>query len=200
MKKLALPIAIVVSVVAFLGARTAASQATSEQRSHVVAAFNEQIRAYVALHRQIERDLPKQEIFTDPRHERTVVGGMALAMRAARPQAREGDFFTPDMAELLRQDVKAALRARGIDPKALAEKMVPEERRDLRAPTVNARFEWGLANLMPPCVLRALPELPSELQYQIVGPDLILIDVHADLAVDILRGLLPTAIDDARCR
>ena len=100
-----------------------------------------------------------------------MVRAMAVALRAARAEAREGDIFAPDVARWLREDVRAALRARGIDPGALAAQMVPEEPDDRPAPTVNAAFDWGLANLVPPCVLNVLPEVPSELQYQIVGSD-----------------------------
>jgi hypothetical protein len=56
---------------------------------------------------------------------------------------------------------------------------------------VNGAFSWALGNAMPPCVLHALPELPIELQYRFVGVDLILIDIHADLVVDILRDAIP---------
>jgi hypothetical protein len=40
---------------------------------------------------------------------------------------------------------------------------------------------------MWPCVLNALPALPDELQYRLIGHDLALVDLHADLVVDILR-------------
>ena len=40
-------------------------------------------------------------------------------------------------------------------------------------------------------VLAALPPLPHELQYRFVGRDLVLVDTHADLVVDILRNAVP---------
>jgi hypothetical protein len=39
-------------------------------------------------------------------------------------------------------------------------------------------------------MIEALPPLPDELQYRIVGRDLVLVDVHANLVVDILREAL----------
>jgi hypothetical protein len=45
---------------------------------------------------------------------------------------------------------------------------------------------------MFPCVLQALPPLPPELHYRIVGSTLVLIDVHADLIVDVLPYALVT--------
>ena len=48
---------------------------------------------------------------------------------------------------------------------------------------------------MFPCVIAALPPLPPELQYRIVGDTLVLIDVHASLIVDLLpRALVETTI------
>jgi hypothetical protein len=46
---------------------------------------------------------------------------------------------------------------------------------------------------MFPCVLAALPALPPELQYRIVGDALALIDVHAGLVVDVLPDALRAA-------
>ena len=42
-----------------------------------------------------------------------------------------------------------------------------------------------------PEILRALPELPLELEYQVDGRHLLLVDVRADLVVDVLRYALP---------
>jgi hypothetical protein len=45
---------------------------------------------------------------------------------------------------------------------------------------------------VPPQLIRALPQLPPELQYRIVGRALVLWDHHADLIVDVLPGAFPT--------
>jgi len=44
---------------------------------------------------------------------------------------------------------------------------------------------------MWPCIIEALPPLPDELQYRTLGRDLVLVDVHANLVLDILREALP---------
>ena len=44
---------------------------------------------------------------------------------------------------------------------------------------------------MPPSLLMALPPLPKELDYRIVGRDLVLHDVDTDLVVDFIPGVLP---------
>jgi len=40
-------------------------------------------------------------------------------------------------------------------------------------------------------LLEALPPLPVELQYRFIGRDLLLVDVEADLVIDILPNALP---------
>jgi hypothetical protein len=50
--------------------------------------------------------------------------------------------------------------------------------------------------MTPAVILEALPPLPEELQYRFVGPTLVLLDVHADLVVDILPNALP--VDGSR--
>jgi hypothetical protein len=57
---------------------------------------------------------------------------------------------------------------------------------------VNGAFPWAIGSAMFPCVTTALPPLPPELQYRVVGRDLVLIDLHANLIVDIL----PFALTD----
>jgi hypothetical protein len=41
-----------------------------------------------------------------------------------------------------------------------------------------------------PAVFRDLPPLPGELEYRVVGRDLVLLDVIANLVVDVLRDAI----------
>jgi len=58
-------------------------------------------------------------------------------------------------------------------------------------PTIHEPFPWSLGSAMPAALLPALPPLPGELQYRFADRDLVLIDIHADLVVDILKNALP---------
>ena len=52
-------------------------------------------------------------------------------------------------------------------------------------------MEWPeqvLYGYVPPQLLAALPRLPAELQYRIIGNSLVLWDHHANLIVDFLPG------------
>jgi hypothetical protein len=57
--------------------------------------------------------------------------------------------------------------------------------------TVNGAFPWLAGNAMWPFMIETLPALPAELEYRFVGRDLVLLDVRAELVVDILPAALP---------
>jgi hypothetical protein len=58
-----------------------------------------------------------------------------------------------------------------------------------RVAEVNAAYPLHFG-AHPWSVFRALPPLPEELEYRFVGRDLVLIDVTANLVVDVLRKVI----------
>jgi len=163
---------------------------TAAQLARSVDAFDDNVAAYVALHHQVERFLPPQRNFTDPEEGLAYAAALRHAICAVRPNAREGDIFAPGAVELRRR-VRYALRASGIEVRDLLVEMVDDTAAGARQPVVNEQFSWALGNLMPAVVIEALPALPDELQFRLVGGDLVLVDIHAALVVDILRHALP---------
>lgn len=115
---------------------------------------------------------------------------MATALQAARFTAHEGDIFSSETAGIFRARIEVAVRTGDFEIEDIV--AANEEEVPPRAPfpVVNGRFPWARGAAMWPCVLHALPALPDELQYRIVGRDLVLVDVHANLVVDILREAL----------
>ena len=67
-----------------------------------------------------------------------------------------------------------------------------EDDEDAGAPrlVVNGPFPWNSGNAMWPSILAALPQLPEELEYRLVGADLVLVDIPASLVVDVLADAL----------
>jgi hypothetical protein len=58
-------------------------------------------------------------------------------------------------------------------------------------PPLHVNMAWPTEvtfEFVPPQLLQVLPPLPVELQYRIIGRDLVLWDHHADLIVDFLPG------------
>lgn len=162
-----------------------------------VIAFEQATRDYALMHRRLERQLGPIEIGTPIDSINRIIQELAAGIRAERTDAQQGDLFTPDLARELRarinaalvehdftaDDVRAAGRVEGIDYLRVR----------LR---VNGTFPWVLGVGMFPCIIDVLPPLPPELQYRIVDNDLLLLDVHASLVVDIL----PAALTDTTYR
>jgi len=144
---------------------------------------------YAFMHRRIERRQPPIELTTDVATLRQAIASMAEAIRVARPNAREGDLFTAPLRPILRARIVKAMRLHDVTVAALSEEAADAAYADL---AVNADMPWRQTGSMPPCVLEVLPLLPPELQYRFVGTDLVLVDVHASLIVDVLRdAVLP---------
>ena len=164
--------------------------------SEPVRAFMTATRDYAQMHRRLERQIGPIEITTSIDQINRIIQQLATAIRAERLDAKQGDFFTPALAPELRARINEALLADGFtaDDVIRAGRVdgIDYERVALR---VNGTFPWLLGAAMFPCVIQALPELPPELQYRIVGTDLVLIDVHASLIVDILPSALAWATE-----
>ena len=78
----------------------------------------------------------------------------------------------------------------------LAERNDDEPSVGIGAVTVNGRLPDGRGNAMSATLLSTLSALPPEFQYRFVDRDLVLIDIDADLAVDVLPDALTTGRAD----
>jgi hypothetical protein len=172
------------SIVAVLGVP---AQEPPEQAS--LAAFTRTIETYVQLHRHVEASLPKLEVSPDAESIRRTIDIMHAAMWAVRRDARAGDVFTPGVAAMFRRLIAEAT-AGACDVDTLVEEM-EQDAEDSPAPlVVNGAFPWARASATPASILGVLPALPPELEYRMVGGDLALVDLHANLVVDLFPGVL----------
>lgn len=149
--------------------------------------FRHAVNDYAKLHRRLEKQVPQLRVTEHAREIFEASDALAAAIKAARAAAREGDLFTPVVANVFRERIADALTAGGFLPEEVTAASIEEADEDAPLPVVNGRFPLRHAAAMWPCVLNALPLLPEELQYRMVGSDLMLVDTHANLVVDILR-------------
>ena len=153
--------------------------------------FTTETREYAQLHRQIEQSLGPIQITTSPADLLANVNALAAAIRAERAGARRGDLFTTELSSDLRLRIADALARHGLSPADLVTDEVPEGvSRQALALRVGGPFPWIAGSTMLSCVLDVLPPLPRELQYRFLFRDLALVDVHANLVVDILPDAL----------
>lgn len=159
-----------------------------------VATFVAATHDYALLHRRLEQQIGQFDINTPIESINRMIRELATAIRAERSRAVQGDFFTQALSAELRTAIARSLREHGFTADDVRDSTrvdrVDYSRVALR---VNDTFPWVLGVSMFPCLLEALPALPPELQYRIVGDDLLLVDVHASLVVDVLRSALAPA-------
>ncbi len=178
--------------VVVLASSVAVAQAKPAQRVNPNAAtsadFEKRVADYMKLRQSAQSGLttpkntPSPAQLTDYQHQ------LADRIRNARPQAQQGDLFTPEVADLFRHLVSQSLNGpRGAQIRKSYERAEPIRGVHL---AVNQAYPDGLAlQSMPPSLLLNLPKLPKELEYRFVDHELILRDVAANLIVDFIPDL-----------
>jgi hypothetical protein len=177
---------LVVPALALAAQRTA--PAASDAEYVVMSRFLTAADAYVVLHHRLFEPL-SEEFMCLPADSIAALNALADVPREALPAPREGDLFSPEVADLFRRRIAATLQAYEYNPADVLAEMDVEE---LVAPPVlvNEALPRGIG-LMMPWLAGALPALPEELAYRLVGRDFVLIDVQSDLVVDVIRAVLP---------
>jgi hypothetical protein len=171
----------------------AATQSTAPKTNPdaaILVDFKKRIDDYMALHNKLEKEAPPLKETRDPAKIKASQEGLAMKIREARKDAKQGDIFTPEIRQLFRRLMYPEVKGpEGRETKAA----ISEESHELKsvALKVNARYPDN-APLMtvPPNILSALPKLPEDLEYRFVSRNMILLDTHANLIVD----FVPNAI------
>ena len=181
-----------IASVALWTAAVSGSADTTRSREDPLQRFHEAVSAYMSLREVIEQTVPPPEISADWENIRTAIDAMAAAIRAARPSAKEGDIFGAEAAPQLRRRIRETLREPDCQPADIRAAKDEDDRRPaLSRPIVHDQFDWGAGSFMAFCILAVLPELPEALQFRFVERDLVLVDIDADLIIDVLPDALP---------
>ena len=151
--------------------------------------FKKRIDAYMEIHNEADAKVPSLRKTDDPKEisqREKALGEMIMTLRA---NAQPGDIFAPEyqpyFIKIVQEDFKGRSAA---DRKALVSELPKNMKVD-----INTVYPTTLPlATFPPALLRKLPDLPTDLEYRIVGRSLLLRDVKANLIVDILRDVVPT--------
>jgi hypothetical protein len=160
---------------------------------HALIDFSRRVDGYVRVHRRLERSLPPEHIFADLEDMSAAVDALHDAIVGAQPNARPGTIFTPAIADLLARRLDRAITAKGYTAAEILAAINVGSLPGMPKPEINGRFpaQWDMQ--VWPALAAVLPPLPPELQYRFADRDLVIVDTHADLVVDILKDALPPA-------
>lgn len=115
---------------------------------------------------------------------------LADAIRTkVRPDAKQGEIFSPAVQGVFRQIVATLFKSPKHD---LLMDELTEQNTDMEGKSTTAVVNAPVtAPLAPPLLVEALPRLPSQVEYHFLGRSLVLRDVDAGVVVDYLPDALP---------
>lgn len=158
----------------------------------LIAAFTEKVNAYDKLRKDLAKDSPPLKETNNPSEIGNAEKSLAAKIRVARATAKQGDLFTPATEAMFKRLIRPPMVT---GPDAKENKAIVKE--DAPKPgevpfKINGEYPKEVPqSTVPPDVLKALPPLPENLQYRIVGKHLILLCVHGNLIIDYMLNAIP---------
>lgn len=114
---------------------------------------------------------------------------LAADIKLARPQAGQGDIFTPAICGEFRRLIGIAMGGRRAHRVRQSLKRAEPVHLHLR---VNDTYPTNVPlQSTPPTLLANLPRLPQPLDYRVIGRDLVLHDMEANIIVDFIPNAIP---------
>lgn len=180
-------LALSTSLLAVAGCR---EPAPDNSMTESVEEFTSRVNDYVALRNRLADSVgPLSENMTQ---EQIAARATALsqAILLARPDARQGDIFTPRAASVFGALIEQEYSRRPPRVREVRED-AQDELPDF-VPKVNQLYPttYPLATF-PPELLPLLPRLPEEVEYRVVNHYLLLRDVESNLIVDFMPRAVP---------
>jgi hypothetical protein len=146
--------------------------------------FERRVAAYLKVHKKAAAELSRLKPTTSPatisQHEQD----LAAAIRQARQHAKRGDIFTSGICLEFRRLIRLTLHGgSGADIRDSFHRAEPVSLRIHVNDTYPANIPLQST---PPTLLENLPPLPKELDYRVIGDDLVLRDMDANLIIDLI--------------
>lgn len=175
-------------VIAALVAMHAGAQTPVNPDAKLVADFQSRLADYLKLHQKVKSQFPLKPT-TAPEKISGHKLDFAASLRAARAGARQGDIFSPPIADEFRRLIRIAMtgqRARRVHQSLKHAEPVKIALR------VNDVYPSHLPlQSTPPTLLANLPHLPPDLEYRPIGHDMVLLDIDANIIVDFIPQAIP---------
>lgn len=155
------------------------------ERAAAIRTFNDGIAHYARLRGRLEEPLPSFDARRDSWSQMLTRRYLASAIRTARSHARQGEIFSPPVADMFRALVAQAIYDVDIEGLVNGDLKAADFLVDL---VVNEPVPTWAMNEVPDALLERLPALPDAIEYRIGSGSLILWDVHAEILIDALPG------------
>jgi hypothetical protein len=152
--------------------------------------FSTRVQQFAQLHKNLEQSLPPLKSSDKPELIAAHEQALATKIQESRGKARQGEIFTPDAAKSFRHAIATEFKSsQAANARATIQTGAPIKEVQLE---VNQVYPQELPyTSVPPTLLLKFPKLPNELAYRIVAHDLILLDVKANVVVDLIAKAIP---------
>ena len=187
-------IVMVVATCAALTAGTGCKDADSDRPANPTETmfedFEKRLDVYMALRKRLTDSIGD----LDPTGSQEEIAARAVALAnaiiASRPQAKQGDIFSPEVSAFLATLIKQEYSRRSepvIETRGDQQEELPSFE-----PQVNQIYPttYPLATF-PPALLPVLPPLPEHVEYRIVRDKLVLRDIEANVILDFMPRAVP---------
>jgi hypothetical protein len=155
--------------------------------AEVVGDFEAKVKNYLDMRQKIAGDPPGSS--SDPARILARRQELANKVRVARAGAKQGEIFTPPVAEYFRHQIAASLA--GPHGKEILVSLQHSEPVKMEL-QINESYPQNVPlQSTPPTLLLNLPPLPDHLEYRILDRELVLRDADANLVVDYVPNALP---------
>ena len=173
------------------GCKDAEPDRSANPTDTMFADFARRLDAYTTLRKRLTDSIGDLDPTKSQEEIAARASSLANAIIAARPQAKQGDIFSPEVAAFLSTLIRQEYKRRS-EPVLETRGDQQDELPDFE-PRVNQIYPttYPLATF-PPALLPVLPPLPEEIEYRIVRDNLILRDIEANVILDFVRGAVPS--------
>jgi hypothetical protein len=162
-----------------------------------LAEFNQRLDAFIKLRAKAAGDVPAASKKATPAEIDQREMALAEAIRKARPDARQGNVFSPTVRPVFLKLLKESLTGAGSSK--TRETIKEGNPQTDKAPgevdpqvKVNAVYPKNSPlSSVPPSLLMKLPKLPNDIEYRFVGRTLLLRDRQSGVIIDYLSQAVP---------
>jgi hypothetical protein len=152
--------------------------------------FSDRVQKYLKVHKSVQGTLPKLKSTSDPALIEKHQKALGKKIKEAREHAKRGDIFTPAATDEFKKAIANEFQSpRAPNAQATITQGAPLKEVHLR---VNQLYPTSVPfTSVPPSLLQNLPKLPEEIAYRVAGHDFVLLDVPANLVLDLIPGIIP---------
>jgi hypothetical protein len=161
---------------------------TAASPEQIAADLQGRAKQYLDFRKKVAGSSPKSN--STPSKITSAQNDLANKIRVARAGAKQGEIFTPEITRYVRRQI--ASRLSGRDGKRIRASLRHAEPVNITL-QINQSYPDNVPlQSTPPSLLMSLPQLPTGLEYRLVGKELVIRDVDANIVVDYVANALPS--------